>query len=1546
MHKSQWSQALCVLICFLLLTPGSVQAAPVFDKTIPIKTSVKEQAPSLAKNKISADLDDVFQSKKNATFLVKFKTQADTKKAAANAKKLASKQKMTPAKKKFAQKSAVLSALRTTASETQANVIKYLDDAKKKGLVKNYQSFYIVNGIAVTGTKDVMKKMATFAEVDKILPNRTRQLTANTAIASGSETGEAKAKTKSKAKAKTATDDEVAWGVARIGAPSVWNMGIDGTGVVIASIDTGVQWDHPALQGKYRGYDPASPDQPDNEYNWFDAVAGELTPYDDIGHGTHTMGTMVGAENDGTHKIGVAPGARWISVKAFTPDGGTDVDLLEAGEWILAPKDAAGNPHPEMSPDIVNNSWGGGPGLDEWYRPMVQNWRAADIFPEFSAGNTDLFNPGGPGSVAAPANYPEAFAAGATDNSDQLAGFSLQGPSPYDETKPDVSAPGVNVYSSVPGSTYDGTYSGTSMAAPHVAGTAALLLSADASLTVDELEQIIVDTATPATDSTFPESPNNGYGSGIIDAFSAVTSITTGLGTLTGQVMKEGEDTEAPAYQHTPVSETYEGVALPLQISVQDNVSIQSVQLQYKVADGAWQTVEGERTEGDYRQGVYQATIPGDDLAQGPLTYKWHLTDFGGNEVDSDLYEVSVLPPITTGYSQDFESVPSGWRSYGDQNSWEWGVPASGPEQAASGEKVYATNLEGNYDNDANATLLMPPVHVAEGQSYLQFKNWYEIENNYDHGQVFVSTDQENWTSVADFTGAGSGWSDVSVDLSAYAGQNIFIGFNLSTDSSVVRPGWYIDDVSLTDTAATGATKATLGLAKAGKQADAPSLSSKKPVDPQTIQPQKVKNVRLPSIESRSLKSAPPAETNALPLDATVTVLETGRAVSTNPADGSYAMRHAAGTYTVKAERYGFASQAQTVEITRDRTTESSFMLQPIPQGTITGTITNDATGAPVSGATVQVMEDANIAPVQTDSNGHFELTVYEGTYTLHVGAPSYYASDVQVTVAGNESTEKNVALEPFIGYPGEIGYDDGTAENAHAFYDAGNGWAVKMSLAEGHDTAMVTGGLFRFWTDEWPVPGGTDFKVAVYDATGPDGAPGNLLAGPVDATALRDGSWTRVDLSDKGILVHGDFYMVYIQTDVNTQAPGLATDEDGTNAGRSWQLVSGSWAPSPAEEGNYMIRSTVSYEVSVPVITAPATNIYTNQERVSVEGKTAPATTVNLLNHGEKVAETTSAEDGTFASEVALQTGENAITVTASTDTGTTDPSAPVTVFLDQTKPGLTIDSPADGSKTNCEAVTVSGTVDEANLDSVKVNGQAADVTESGSYSKRILLDSGVNTIEVVAKDKAGNEESRSIRVDAKFTAPEITNLKPDEDRYLDAGQTVEVAFDSEPGLESTFVIQAPLTNTRARTTNEANELPLTETSAGHYVGYWTATSNLTADGAQIEVKARDAYGNETRQTAAGKLFINIPNEKPVAQFEAPAKAKKNKTVTFDASASSDPDGNLVTYAWTFGDGSTAEGETATHQFTKKGKYNVTLTVTDNRGKNDSITHTIKITR
>ena len=268
------------------------------------------------------------------------------------------------------------------------------------------------------------------------------------------------------------------WGVEKIGADAVWAEGIVGSGIVIANVDTGVQFDHPALVNQYRGN--LGGGSFDHDYNFWDptGICGD-TPCDNAGHGTHTMGTMVGGDGPGpfTPDIGVAPGATWIAAKGCEDFFCSESALLSAGQFILAPTDTNGdNPDPSKRPDIVNNSWGSFPG-DPFYADVVTAWRAAGIIPVFSAGND------GPScdTGGSPGDFLEVFSAGATDIDDEIAGFSSRGPSEFGKVNPDVSAPGVDVTSSVPGDGYE-AFSGTSMAAPHTAGTLALVLSAELGL--------------------------------------------------------------------------------------------------------------------------------------------------------------------------------------------------------------------------------------------------------------------------------------------------------------------------------------------------------------------------------------------------------------------------------------------------------------------------------------------------------------------------------------------------------------------------------------------------------------------------------------------------------------------------------------------------------------------------------------------------------------------------------------------------------------------------------------------------------------------------------------------------------------------------------------------------------------------------------------------------------------------------------------------------------------------------------------------------------
>ncbi|MCY9574895.1 S8 family serine peptidase [Bacillus xiamenensis] len=1403
-------------------------------------TSYQEEAVSskTTQAKISSRLKKQFQQEDMVTFLVKMKAQTNAQKVAKEAVSKAKKQKLTAAKTQYTKRSAVVSELRATSHETQQALLAYLQKEQKNKQVKDIHSYYIVNGLAVTGTKEVMEKVASFPEVDQVLPNETRQIHRPVDLKSSKQNKQIKA------------IDGIEWNISQVHAPEAWALGYDGTGTVVASIDTGVEWDHPALKEKYRGFDPSRPNEPSHELNWYDATTGSEAPYDDLEHGTHVTGTMVGSEPDGKNQIGVAPGAKWIAVKAFSEDGGTDADLLDAGEWILAPKDKDGNPHPEKAPDVVNNSWGGGPGLDDWYKDVVNAWRAADIFPEFSAGNTDVFNPGGEGSIANPANYPEAFATGATDQDNKLGSFSLQGPSPYGVMKPDIAAPGVNIRSSIPGKGYEGGWNGTSMAGPHVSAVVALLRQVQSDLSVDEIEQVLMDTAKPLTDQQFPESPNNGYGAGLVDAREAITALTDGIGTIEGQVTKEGEDTEPPVFSHKGPNEIFAATPTPLTITAEDEVAVTNVSLIYQVDQGEWETLQANRTDGNHLKGTYVVQLP--ELEGENVTYRWIVKDFGENEAASDPYTLPIRTSITTGYTQDFEAWPSGWFSGGTKDPWQWGTPTTGPKQAFTGQHVYATNLDSPYENQTDAALSMPLIAVPEsGSSYLQYQYWHDLEANYDYVHVHVQPEGEEAVQVAAYTGKTNAWTAGEVDLSAYQGQKVRVIFQLRTDGSVTKDGFYLDDVNITDQALPQKAKKQLGVIKKEKSASQ-NKKSVNPVNPKSAKPAKVKEKHTHMKKDKSLDGP---SVKALPMKAQISVLESGKSTYTDEATGRYQLSQGAGEWTVKAEAYGFESRTQKVSVSSNEKAEANFSLQPLAKRTISGTVVNEATGDKVKNATVYLVEDAKIAPVTTDESGQFSLQALSGVYTVKVFAKGFkgYSFTADVT---EKPFEKSVKLEPFIGVPGEIGYDDGTAENARAFYDPGNGWAVKFSLEKGKKQAQVTGGLFRFWTSEWPAPGGDEFAVEVYDASGKGGAPGEKIAGPLKANALRNGEWTKVDLEDQAITVDGDFYLVYIQTKKNTESPGLATDEDGPNAERSWQLTSGAFSPSPKEDGNYMIRALVNYEADVPEITSPKTGTITNKGELEIEGTASPGLDVAIYQDDEEVAKVKAGSSGIFKENVSVSSGEHVFTAATVTDKGSTKPSKPVKVIIDQTAPSLTIDTPKKGEKTNRESLTVEGKVADDHLDQVTVNGKKATVKD-GKYAARVLLENGENTIKVIAKDAAGNKTTKKVDIDVQYDAPVISKLTPKEDSTLSSGESVKISFESREKLEATFVIHMPLTNARSSLQN-TTELPIREVAPGTYEGYWTATSAAKAKGAVIEVIVKDEYGNVTREKAAGKLTIN----------------------------------------------------------------------------------------
>ncbi len=416
--------------------------------------------------------------------------------------------------------------LQDRAGASQRGLTARLEELRRLGNVQRYRSLWIVNAIAITSDADSVLEIARRPEVASLQPNRLHRLPAPDpalpALAS----------------------DPLPWGLTAIGADRVWTeLGVTGEGVVVANLDSGVDWTHPALQHRYRGYNPAEPDDSVHDYNWFDPTGTYPTePGPQVykswisDHGTHVMGIIVGSLPDGSRTIGVAPGARWIAGKVFDDYGFAYDEWVHAGlQWCLAPTDLGGeHPDPSKAPDIVNASWGS-VDLVSAFDKDIAALRAAGIFTVFAAGNN------GPeaGTINSPGSLPYAFAVGSTDQFELIATSSARGPSLWGEIKPDLVAPGQGIESCVAGGNYK-KWGGTSMAAPHVAGAVALLWSADRAagcgpsggpmLTVARTEELLTRSAVDLG----PAGADNTYGWGRLDAYAAVSQLMHS-GLLEGQ---------------------------------------------------------------------------------------------------------------------------------------------------------------------------------------------------------------------------------------------------------------------------------------------------------------------------------------------------------------------------------------------------------------------------------------------------------------------------------------------------------------------------------------------------------------------------------------------------------------------------------------------------------------------------------------------------------------------------------------------------------------------------------------------------------------------------------------------------------------------------------------------------------------------------------------------------------------------------------------------------------------------------------------------------
>jgi len=414
------------------------------------------------------------------------------------------------------QHASMIDRLKSNHQTAQASVVEALTDLESTDKARDIRQFWIANTVVAKVSASELEQLALHEDIEVIYAaprvesikppiDRPRQIAISQA-------------------------DSIANHLPYIKADQVWGMGYDGTGRLICTFDSGIDGDHPALVGNWRG------NYTDWRAAWFDPVGQDSFPNTIPGsglfsHGTWVAGVAFGYDSSIAYATGVAPGAQWISAAVTDLPSEISHTILEAFEWAADPD---GNPNTISDrPDVINHSWGFTRALhdiscEDIFFDAIDNTEALGIVNIFAAGNSGS----GAQTIANPANRAldsiDCFAGGAISIADTanptVASFSSRGPSDCDGSsiKPNIVAPGVAIRTSNPGGSYV-NQQGTSFSAPQVAGLVALMRQKNPNATVEEIKTAILNSASR---DHFPGVPNNNTGWGELDCLAAVNALS------------------------------------------------------------------------------------------------------------------------------------------------------------------------------------------------------------------------------------------------------------------------------------------------------------------------------------------------------------------------------------------------------------------------------------------------------------------------------------------------------------------------------------------------------------------------------------------------------------------------------------------------------------------------------------------------------------------------------------------------------------------------------------------------------------------------------------------------------------------------------------------------------------------------------------------------------------------------------------------------------------------------------------------------------------
>jgi subtilisin family serine protease len=658
----------------------------------------------------------------------------------------------------------VVDWLKRVASTEQEDLLAWLAANQTTGLVGAYRPFWISNFVFAELTQEAIREVARRPEVVRI----TRGADGDGQwIGLGFRSGE-----EAEPITLYSNGREIAWGVEKVNAPDVWDLGYTGSGATVVIGDTGQRYTHYDLTTQY---------DPSVSYDYAD---DDDDPYFHSGesHGTHCAGS-VGSNGTAGTQAGVAPEFTYGAHRLYMYGNPTG----EASVW------ASWEGAVDFGVDVVSNSLGW---LDAWnpdkptWRANAQNAIAAGVALVIAAGNE------GPAfyTLRTPGNVPEVITVGATDSGDNIANFSSRGPTDEwgedDCMKPDVVAPGVNIKSCYVSSdtAYQGGWNGTSMATPHVAGACALLLDADPSLTPEELKQVLEDTALDLGDP----GKDNTYGSGRLDALAAVESL--------GSPPPEDPEFELDTVVVTADSDS-DGLIEPGE-SIEIEVTINNV------GEGAGPNTSGTLTcsdpdititdgEGDFGTipsgGTGSATFGFNvsSWAEVPNSFDFTLTVQSEGFDSQDLFFTLYSPADEI--DDDVEDGEWFWTHSGDNDLWH--IEDYRSHSPSHSWKCGGPG-DGDYDNNMSAALYSPLVVISTEHPWLHFYECHWLETHLDYGYVEVNAGS-GWDTLATYTGGNESFLLRDVDLTAYQGQAVQIRFLMVTNESTTGEGWYVDDIKV-----------------------------------------------------------------------------------------------------------------------------------------------------------------------------------------------------------------------------------------------------------------------------------------------------------------------------------------------------------------------------------------------------------------------------------------------------------------------------------------------------------------------------------------------------------------------------------------------------------------------------------------------------------------------------------------------------------------------------------------------------------------------------